>query len=79
MKGGVSNMNQEENIVINLPGLDDEMKSEIANRVKMFEQDHEADVTRNGDGWVPRVKRTDYLIGGIVNFIIVIWLLISFA
>jgi hypothetical protein len=60
---------------IDLPGLDDEMRTLISERVVEFEANHQDDLKRDGPGWVPRIEAIDYIIAGAVNLILTIWLI----
>ena len=62
---------------VNLPGAGPELTEEIERRITEFEREHEADVLRGGPGWVPRIRRVDYLIAIAVNVMIVIWLVLA--
>jgi hypothetical protein len=60
---------------IDLPGLDDEMRTLISERVVEFEANHEDDLKRDGPGWVPRIGSIDYIIAGAISLILTIWLI----
>jgi len=62
-----------------LPGLTDEVRAEIEERITEFEEQHEADVLRGGPGWVPRVLGRDYAVAVAVNALFVIWLVVALA
>lgn len=64
---------------VRLPGADAQLTEEIERRIAEFERDHEPDVLRDGPGWVPRIRRVDYLIAIAVNAAIVIWLIVALA
>jgi hypothetical protein len=70
-------MNQTGDIVVDLPGLEEGIKGEIAERIAIFEKEHEPNVSQDGAGWVPRVTRADYVIGAVINIAIIIWLIIA--
>lgn len=61
---------------VDLPGVDAQLTEEIERRIDEFEREHEPAVLRDGPGWVPRIRRTDYLIAIAVNAVIVIWLIV---
>lgn len=61
---------------VDLPGADARLSAEIGQRIDEFERDHEADVLRDGPGWVPRIRRVDYVIAIGINALIVIWLVV---
>lgn len=58
-------------------GLDAELAQAIEERVSEFERKHEPDVLREGPGWVPRIRKIDYVIALAINAAIIIWLVIS--
>jgi hypothetical protein len=64
-------------IPVDLPGMDDQLRSDITDRIRAFEEEHQASVMADGPGWVPRVRGADYLVAGLVNAVIVVWLLIA--
>lgn len=64
---------------VDLPGADAQLTAEIEQRIAEFERDHERDVLRDGPGWVPKIRRGDYLIAIAVNAVIVIWLIVALA
>lgn len=61
---------------LDLPGLDEEMRRDLDQRLTEFETLHQQDVMRGGEGWVPRVRRIDYVVAVAVNAVIVVWLVI---
>lgn len=66
----------EKKIPVDLPGLTEELRREIEERISEFENIHESDVVKGGSGWVPRVKARDYIIALVINIIIIIyWIL----
>jgi hypothetical protein len=64
---------------VNIPGVDENMRSSISEIINEFESKHEADLANDGNGWVPRIETVDYVIAGIVNLILIIWLIASFV
>ena len=68
-------MNTERKVYIG--GLDAELAQAIEERVSEFERKHEPDVLREGPGWVPRIRKIDYVIALAINAAIIIWLVIS--
>lgn len=59
---------------VDLPGLDEDLRREVEERIEEFERDHEGDVLADGPGWVPRVTGRDYVIALAVNAVVVAWL-----
>jgi hypothetical protein len=64
---------------VNIPGIDEEMRTSIGEIIADFEDKHESDLANDGDGWVPRIELVDYIIAGVVNLILIIWLIASFT
>lgn len=64
---------------VDLPGADAQLTEEIEQRIAEFEREHEPDVLRDGPGWVPKIRRVDYVIAVAVNAVIVIWLIVALA
>jgi hypothetical protein len=62
---------------VRLPGVTDELARDIAQRIEEFERDHQDDVLRDGPGWVPRIRRVDYVIAFAVNAVILVWLILA--
>jgi hypothetical protein len=61
---------------LDMPGLDESLRRDLDERITEFETLHQQDVMRGGEGWVPRVRRNDYLIAIVVNALIVLWLVV---
>jgi hypothetical protein len=53
-----------------VPGITAEMAQELEDRITEFENLHEADVIRGGAGWVPAIKKRDFIIAIVVNAVI---------
>ena len=62
---------------VQIPGLDDELALAIEERVSEFQEKHEPNVLQDGPGWVPRIRKIDYMIGISINAAIIIWLIIA--
>jgi hypothetical protein len=65
--------------MIDLPGLDENLRGKITERVGEFESKHEINLLSNGDGWIPRITAIDYIIAGSVNLLITIWMVVSLS
>ena len=63
---------------INLPGLDEKMREQITQRVEEFEEKHEPNIVNDGDGWIPRITKSDYIIAISINVLIIIWMIAVF-
>lgn len=64
---------------VSLPGVDEVMAKVIVERIHEFEVKHEPALVRNGPGWVPRIELIDYTIAGIINLVIIVWLMFSLS
>jgi len=58
-------------------GLTPEMTAELEKRVQEFEREHEEDVIANGTGYVPKIRKGDYLFAGLINAAITIYMIIA--
>ncbi len=70
MKGEVK-----EELSVDLPGLDEDLKREIEERIKEFEEKYEELVFKCVDAMVPRIKNRDYMIAIGINAILVIYMI----
>ena len=64
---------------INLPGLGDELRNSVEERVSEFEREHEPDLLKGSSGWVPNIRKVDYAIAILINAVIAFWLIIAFT
>jgi hypothetical protein len=62
---------------LDLPGLDEDLRRELDERINEFEHLHGHDVAHGGAGWVPRIRSVDYMIAGAVNLLIIVWLVLA--
>jgi hypothetical protein len=62
---------------VQLPGIDEDLRADIEARIAEFEAHHQASVLADGPGWVPRIRRSDYVWAVAVNAAIVLWLVIA--
>jgi hypothetical protein len=62
---------------VDLPGIDDGLRADIETRIAEFEALHQASVLADGPGWVPRLRRSDYLWAVAVNVLIIVWLVVA--
>ncbi|SDP76300.1 hypothetical protein [Desulforhopalus singaporensis] len=60
-------------------GLDEDTHRELIERINYFENNHQGDVMNCGDGWVPRLKNSNYIFSGIINIFITMWLIWALA
>jgi hypothetical protein len=61
---------------INLPGLGEELRNSVEERVSEFEHKHEPDLLKGSTGWVPHIRKLDYAIAIFINAVITLWLII---
>ncbi|HWP93397.1 MAG TPA: hypothetical protein VNN20_14480 [Thermodesulfobacteriota bacterium] len=64
---------------VNLPGLGEELRNSVEERVSEFEHEHEPDLLRGSSGWVPHIRKLDYAIAILINAVIALWLIIAFT
>lgn len=62
---------------LGLLDVDPAIRRELLERLEEFEQQHFADVQRDGPGWVPRISWKDYAFAIAVNTVVVIWLIVA--
>lgn len=62
---------------VSLPGLDEDLRADIETRIAEFEAEHQASVIAGGPGWVPRLRRSDYIAAVAVNLLIIVWLVVA--
>jgi len=70
-------VNATHDLEVDIPNIDPDLKAELESRIKEFEKFHELDALNGGNGWVERIKKSDFLTIGIANLIWFIWWLIS--
>jgi hypothetical protein len=63
---------------VRIAGLDKELDWAIEERVSEFERKHEPDALQDGPGWIPRIRKIDYIIAIGINAAIMLWLVITF-
>lgn len=66
-----------EKLPMDLAGLSPEMREELEKRVCEFEEQHEAEASSGGAGYVDKIRKGDYAFAAIVNGIIVIYFIIA--
>jgi len=64
---------------VDIKGLTPEMKTELEERILEFEKDYEPVTSKGGEGYVPKIQKSDYWIAGIINGIITIYFIIAMA
>ena len=64
---------------INLPGLGEELRNSVEERVSEFEHKHEPGLLKGSSGWVPHIRKLDYAIAILINAVIALWLIIAFT
>lgn len=66
-----------EKLPIDIGGLTPEMRAELEARVLDFEKKHETAAAQGGAGYVPQIRKGDFLFAGIVNAIIIVYFVIA--
>ncbi|MCI8646776.1 MAG: hypothetical protein HFE76_08250 [Firmicutes bacterium] len=66
-----------EKLPIDIGGLTPEMRNELEARVLAFEKEHEPEAAKGGSGYVPQIKKGDFLFAGVVNAVIVIYFIVA--
>ncbi len=66
-----------EKLPVDIGGLTPEMTAELEQRVCEFERDHEPSASKGGEGYVPLIRKGDYIFAGTINGIIVIYMIIA--
>lgn len=66
-----------EKLPIDIGGLTPEMRSELEARVISFEKEHEAEASQGGAGYVPKIKKGDFLFAGVINAMIIVYFVIA--
>ena len=64
---------------INLPGLGEELRNSVEERVSEFEHEHEPGLLKGSSGCVPHIRKLDYAIAILINAVIALWLIIAFT
>jgi len=62
---------------VSVPGLSADMAVQLEELITEFEEDHQTDVLNGGDGFVPRLKKKDIIIGIGVNAAILIYYILA--
>ncbi len=71
-------MSRQVNLVIDLPGADQNLKNDIYERITDFEKKYEKKLVVNEGGWVPKVQKIDYIVAWIGGLLITIWMALVF-
>lgn len=66
-----------EKLPIDYGGLTPEMREELENRIVEFENECEPTAREGGAGYVPIIKKKDFIIAGSLNALITIYLIIA--
>jgi len=60
---------------VNVPGIDKEILVEVEERLNQFEKIYDEET---GEGWVPVIRKIDFITVAVFNFIILLWWLFAF-
>lgn len=66
-----------EKLPIDIGGLTPEMREELEARVMEFEKKHEDAASQGGEGYVPKIKKGDFLFAGIINAVIIVYFIVA--
>lgn len=66
-----------EKLPVDVSGLTPEMKEELEERIVEFEQEHEATARVGDEGYVPKIRKGDFLFAGVINIIIVVYMIVA--
>ena len=66
-----------EKLPVDVGGLTPEMTAELEQRIADFERDHEPTASKGGEGYVPLIRKGDFIFAGTINAIIVIYMIIA--
>lgn len=66
-----------EKLPIDISGLTPEMRDELEARIISFEKEHEPTASQGGEGYVPKIRKGDFLFAGIVNAAIVVYFVVA--
>lgn len=66
-----------EKLPVDISGLTPEMKEELEERIVEFERDHEPTARVGGEGYVQKIRKGDILFAGVVNIVIVVYMIVA--
>lgn len=66
-----------EKLPIDINGLTPEMREELEARIVEFEKEHEASASQGGEGYVPIIKKGDFIFAGVLNAIFIVYFVVA--
>lgn len=66
-----------QDLPVDVPGLSKEMAADLEARITEFEEKHQDDVLNGKDGFVPKLKKKDWIIAITVNGLIAMYYIIA--
>lgn len=72
----MKNYNEYDNyrkLEVDVPGLSSEMTENLEELICEFEENHANDMLNGGDGFVPRLKKRDLVVGTVINGLILVY------
>ncbi len=66
-----------EKLPIDIGGLSPDMRKELEERVLDFEKNYEPSASTGGPGYVPKIRKGDFIFAATVNAIIVVYFIIA--
>ncbi|MCQ4635379.1 hypothetical protein NE619_01440 [Anaerovorax odorimutans] len=66
-----------EQLPIDIKGITPEMRQELEERISDFEREHEPETSRGGEGYVPKIRKVDYIFAGVINGLILLYYIVA--
>lgn len=66
-----------EQLPIDIKGIDPEMRKALEERIVDFEKNHEPKTSKGGAGYVPKIRKGDYIFAGVINGAILLYYIIA--
>lgn len=62
-----------EQLPIDIKGITPQMREELEERITEFEREYEPAAAKGGSGYVPKIRKGDYIFAGVVNGAILLY------
>lgn len=66
-----------EKLPVDIKGLTPEMRAELTERIIEFEKEHEVEASRGGAGYVPKIRKKDFIFAGAINVVFIVYFVIA--
>lgn len=66
-----------EQLPIDIKGITPEMRKELEARIRDFEREHEPETSKGGEGYVPKIRKGDYIFAGVINGLILLYYIVA--